>query len=179
MPALYPTPTFIETGVQQGNSVSATVSLQNRGLIAATGVQVRLVNSDGSTNVPAWIYLASANQLGTIDVGQTQTLQVNAMQSTSVGDGIYNFKLRVTAATAADGDIPVAVSLTQAVFFFNDTATTEIYTNTLDASSQPIPGLANTSIRIQNENVLTVVQSATSNAQGIATVSNLPTGTYI
>jgi hypothetical protein len=55
----------------------------------------------------------------------------------------------------------------------------DIYTNTLDASSQPIPGLANASFRIQNENVLTVVQGATSNAQGIATVSNLPTGTYI
>src|SRR5450755_3672837 len=179
LPALYPTPTFIETGVQQGSTVSATVSLQNKGLIAATGVQVQLQNSDGSTNVPSWIYLASANQLGTLDVGQTQTLQVNAMPSTSVGDGIYNFKLHVTSTNGAGGDIPVAVALTQAgqgnVLF--DVA--DIYTNTLDTNSQPIPGLANASIRIQNENVLTVVQTATSNAQGLATVSNLPTGTYI
>ena len=46
-------------------------------------------------------------------------------------------------------------------------------------AAQPIPGLAGASIKIQNENVLTVLQSATSDAQGQATVTGLPTGTYI
>jgi hypothetical protein len=179
LPALYPTPTFIETGVQQGKSVTETLSLQNKGLAAANNVQVQLQTSTGSTNVPGWIYLGSTAQLGTLGVGQQQTVQITAMPGTGIADGIYNFKLHVTTSNGSGGDVPVAVSVTQAGNGNAQFNVADLYTNTLDTNNQPILGLANATIKIQNENVLTVLQTVTSNSQGIATASNLPTGTYI
>ena len=64
MAALFPTPTFIETGVAQGQSVTETLTLENKGVIAAANLQVQLQNSDGTTNVPGWIFMGSAGQLG-------------------------------------------------------------------------------------------------------------------
>ena len=101
------------------------------------------------------------------------------MPTAAVVDGIYNFKLHVTADNAGGGDVLVAVSVTQAGNGNVQFNVADIYTNTLDSGGQPIPGLAGASIKIQNENVLTVLQSATSDAQGQATVTGLPTGTYI
>lgn len=177
--ALFPTPTFIETGVAQGSSVTETLTLENKGVIAATNLRVQLQNSNGTTNVPGWIFLASPGQLDALAVGGKQTVQVTAMPGADVADGIYNFKLHVTSDTAAGGDVQVAVSVTQAGIGHVQFNVADIFTSTLDATGQVIPGLAGAAIRIQNENVLTVLSSATSDAQGKAMVSGLPTGTYI
>src|SRR5262249_46273315 len=53
-PALYPQPTFVQTGVSQGKQVLATVKIQNKGLIAATNVVAQLLNNDGSA-APGWV----------------------------------------------------------------------------------------------------------------------------
>jgi len=177
--ALFPTPTFIETGVAQGKSVTETLTLENKGVIPATNLRVQLQNSNGTTNVPGWIFLASPGQLGALAVGGKQTVQITAMPDAAVTDGIYNFKLHVTSDTASGGDVQVAVSVTQAGIGNVQFNVADIFTNTLDANGNPIPGLAGASIKIQNENVLTVLSSATSDAQGKATVTGLPTGTYI
>ena len=42
--------------------------LDNRGLAAASNLSVQLRNSDGSPNVPNWLYL-SATQLGSLGAG--------------------------------------------------------------------------------------------------------------
>lgn len=67
-PDLFAKPTFIETGVQQESSVTESVVIGNRGLVAAQNVQVKLVDNSGNPP-PAWVFLASGNQIGAIDVG--------------------------------------------------------------------------------------------------------------
>ena len=44
-PALFYSPSFIETGVARDNSVTETVTLENRGLAALEGVQLALVKT--------------------------------------------------------------------------------------------------------------------------------------
>lgn len=177
-PALFAAPTQIETGVAQGAAVSETLTVENRGLIAAQGLTAQLLNNDGSSNVPPWIYLASASQLGTLDVGAKQTLQITAAPDGSVTNGIYSFKLRVHAQNAPGGDIPVSVSVTQTGAGGMRFQMSDIYTNTLNAQGLPIPGLAGATVKVQNVDVLTVQQSAVSDANGVATFSGLPTGSY-
>jgi len=177
-PALYPQPSFIQTGVSQGKQVIATVQIQNKGLIAATNMIAQLRNSDGSTNPPAWVSLASGTTAVSLDVGASETIQLNAAPTTAVSDGIYAFKIHVSADNAAGGDIAVSIAVTQSGIgnvVFN---ASDIYTNTLDSNGQAIQGLAGATIKVQNQNVYTVVGSATTDANGNAQINNLPVGYY-
>lgn len=178
-PALYAAPTYLQTGVSQGQMVTETLSIENKGLAAAAGLTVQLLNDDGSANLPSWIYLASAGQLGTLEVGRKQTVQVTAAPGAAVADGIYNFKLRVTAANAPAGDVPLSLSVTQAGSGAVRFKVADIYTNTLDTGGNPIPGLAGATLKVQNAEVLTVQQTAVSDAGGTATLTDLPTGSYV
>jgi large repetitive protein len=177
-PAVFPLPTYIETGVSQGGTVTDTLTLDNKGLIAATNVAVQLLNGDGSSP-PSWIFLSTTGQVGTLGVGQQATVQLTIAPTASVNDGIYTFKVRVSASNASGGDIPVSVSVTQAGVGNVTFKVADIYTNTLNASGQPIPGLAGATLKVQNAEVLTVQQSTVSDATGQATIANLPTGAYL
>ena len=177
-PALYPQPSFIQTGVSQGNQVLATVQIQNKGLIAATNVVAQLQNSNGSTNVPSWVSLASSTVAATLAVGAAQTIQLNAAPTASVASGIYTFQIQVGADNAAGGTIPVSIAVTQSGVGNAAFNAADIYTNTLNSSGQTIPGLAGATIRVQNQSVYTVVGTATTDANGNAEIDNLPVGFY-
>lgn len=177
-PALFPQPSFIEMGVKQAATVTATVALENKGLVAAEGVNVQLQNQDGSVP-PSWIYLSSVGSLGAIDVGAKPVIQVTAAPPANLADGIYNFKLRVSSANTTGGDIPIGVSVTQsgqgAVLF----KAADIYTNTLDANNVLVPGLTGAILKLQNENVPSITATVTTDAQGRVTTGTLPSGKYI
>lgn len=177
-PALYPQPSFIQTGVAQGKQVIATMQIQNKGLIAATNVVAQLRNSDGSTNPPAWVSLASGTSAASLDVGAAQTIQLNAAPTTAVIDGVYSFLIHITADNAAGGDVPVSISVTQSGFGNIVLSASDIYTNTMDSHGNTIQGLGGATIKVQNQNVYTVVGSATTDASGNASISNLPVGYY-
>ena len=177
LPSLFPTPTYIETGVAQGKTVTEILTLENKGLIPATNLTVQLINDDGSAP-PAWVYLATTGQLGNLIPGQKQTVQITAAPTATVIDGIYNFKLNVSADNSAGGTVPVAVSVTQAGIGSVQFKTADIYTNTLDKNGAKILGVPNATIKIQNEAVLSVQQTVYTNAQGEVTIPNLPTGRY-
>jgi large repetitive protein len=177
-PALFPQPTFVEMGVKQAATVTGTVALENKGLVAADGVNVQLQNQDGSLP-PSWIYLSSVGNLGAIDVGAKPVIQVTAAPPAGLNDGIYSFKLRVSASNTTGGDIPVAVSVTQSGQGAVQFKAADIYTNTLDANNVRVPGLAGAVIKLQNENVPSVTATVTTDAQGQATTATLPAGKYI
>lgn len=175
--ALYPQPTSVQTGVSRGQQVSETVQLNNRGLIAASNVQVALAEFSGPQGagaVPAWIYLASPASLGNIDVGASKTIQIMAAPTDAVADGIYRVKILVSA-DGINGFVWVSIAVTSSeqgnVLF----QAKDIYTCLPDCVTTP--GLAGASIRLQNEAVLTTTTVVT-NAQGEAEFSNLPTGHY-
>lgn len=178
-PALYQEPSSLQTGVKQGQQVTETVQLSNRGLLAATNVQVQIVNDPGGTdNLPTWIYLASPSSLGTMDIGAVQAIQVVAAPTVAVSDGVYNVKIRVSSTNGVGGDISLTVAVTQSGVGKVKFTAKDIYTclNSCDET----PGLANALIRIQNEALATIgtTTSATTDANGQVLIPDLATGHY-
>lgn len=177
MPNLYTTPTQIQTGVQQQSSVTENLTIGNRGLATAQEVQLVLTDKQGNTP-PSWIFIASDTELGDIAVGQTMPIQLIAQPDNKVTDGIYLFNIKVITNKQTVGTIPVSISVTQhgqgSVRF--DVA--DIYTQTLDESGQPILGVKDAAIKLQNEAVLTEEYTLTTDKQGIAYLGQLPPGIY-
>ncbi|MFC3216693.1 collagen binding domain-containing protein [Comamonas sp. JC664] len=145
--------------------------------MAAQNVQVKLVDNSGNPP-PAWVFLASGNQIGAIDVGGEVPIQVTASPGKNVADGIYNYKLIVTAGNSGDGVIPVSVAVTQSGQGGVSFQITDLFTGTLGADNQPIKGVAGARIRLQNDAVLTYLRTLTTDAEGKAVVTDLPPGTY-
>lgn len=176
-PALYPSPSFVESGVTQGGNAIEQVTLENKGLAAAVGVDVRLLNADG-TPAPAWIALASPADLGTLDVGARKSIDLSINPTSAVAEGNYTFKLRVASANAAGGDVNVFVAVSQSgvgnVLF----KAADIYTATLDQNGQRIAGLAGARIQVQNEQVLSIERTLNTDAYGEAFFNDLPAGRY-
>jgi len=177
-PSLYVTPTYVQTGVQQNSSVSAGVTLSNRGLVTANNVQAVLTDSQGG-EPPSWVYLASSRHIGAVEVGATVPLQINANPDASVSDGDYQFRIVVTADNDNGGSVPVSIQVTQDGAGQVKFDVADIYTETQDEFGQTIPGVIGATIRLQNENVLSVQETLTTGADGTATSSELPPGTYV
>ena len=176
-PALFPTRTFIDTGAPQGTQVTETIGIENRGLTAATSVTLQLLDAN-NMSVPSWVYLATAPNLGSIDVGQRPIVQITASPPGTLADGVYSFKLRVSAANAPGGDVPIQIRVTQAGFGSVQFKVADIYTNTLDRNGIRIQGLGGANVRVQNELIASVMQSGVTNAAGELLLANLPSGRY-
>jgi len=176
-PALYFTPNFVETGVAHDASINEMITLENRGLADLTDINVNLL-TDTEAPAPSWIYLMSAQSQGTLAIGATKQIQLSASPTSVVPDGIYGFKLRVSSSNHPTTDINIYVAVTQSGIGNALFKASDIYTATLDGDGIPIPGLAGARIRVQNEDVLSIEQTATTDAYGEALFSDLPAGRY-
>ncbi len=177
-PALYPSPTYLNLGVRQTQQATQALTIENKGLVPATDVRAVLLDANQGNNVPAWVYLSSTGELGALAVGATKTVQLTAAPQADVVDGIYNFSLRVSSSNAAAGNIPVSIAVTQNGDGSVRFKAVDIFTNTLNASSQPIEGLAGATVRLQNEAVTTVRGQGVTDAQGNVSIGPLPAGRY-
>jgi len=177
VPVLRFEPNYVETGLAQGSSISETATLANRGLAVMENVQVALTNPDGSP-APGWIFLTTPAQLGDLAVGESRPVTLSMAPDAALADGIYEYRLRVTAANHNPVNINVFVAVTQSgeggVLF----KVSDIYTATLDANNQLIQGLAGARITVQNERVPTIRQTLATDANGETLFSNLPAGWY-
>lgn len=176
-PSIYPSPSFVETGVAQGANALEQVTLENRGYAEAQGVTATLINADG-TAAPAWIYLAAGNNIGNLIVGEKRALDIAMTPPATLADGIYTFKLRIASANATGGDVPIYVSLTQAGVGNVLMKASDIYTGTLSASGQRIAGMSGARITLQNETVATVTSTLTTDSLGEAYFTGIPSGRY-
>jgi len=176
-PALYFTPDHIETGVALDDTVTETITLENKGVADLNDVTLSLVNQNG-TPAPNWVLLnASANQ-GIIAVGGKREVGIAFSPTSSVAEGMYTFYLRVQSSNYQTTDIGLYVSLTQSGIGNVLFKVSDIYTGTTDANSNIIQGLAGAKIKVQNEEVLTVEQTLTTDNLGEALFSDLPSGRY-
>lgn len=181
-PALFFSPAIVQTGAAQDSKVTDTVTLENKGLAELTDVAVALVNPDvDGTPAPSWIYLLSATEQGTMAVGDQREIQIQASPTTSVSTGNYSFLLRVTSSNhdTVDINVVVAVTLTgegNVIFRISD-----IYTNTQipDGGGARYQGVNGAQIKVQNEEVLTVNFTQSTDSDGETTFIDLPTGRYI
>ena len=176
-PALSFAPNHVETGVAHDNAVTETITLENRGLAELLGMQLSLVNPDGSP-APDWVSLLSPAAQSELAVGERRAIQVRALPPSTVAEGNYAFKLRVQALNHATVDINLFVAVTQSGLGNVLFKATDIFTATLDDSGQAIPGLAGARIRVQNEVVLSVEETRTTDSEGDAYFTDLPAGRY-
>ncbi|MEX1067165.1 MAG: Ig-like domain-containing protein, partial [Aquisalimonadaceae bacterium] len=130
VPTLHWTPNFVETGVAHGGSVADVITLQNRGLAALEDVRVQLLTVQGA-QAPAWIYLASPENQGTLDVGDERKIQLIASPGESIADGVYHFKLRIRSANHPTREANIYVAVTQSGVGSVLFRATDIYTATL------------------------------------------------
>lgn len=175
-PALFFTPDHLETGVAIGESVTETIELENRGLAALEDVSLTLVQEDG-TAAPDWVHLDSPAQVDALAVGETRDVSLTFTPTASEGE--HSFYLRVNSSNYPQTDILLFAAVTQAGEGNAQFKVEDIYTDTTDPDTgELIQGLAGATITVQNEEVLTLEQSQTTDEAGEAIFSNLPVGRY-
>lgn len=176
-PALYATPNYVQAGLAQGQSTIEKVLIENKGFVAMSDVAVTLLDKDGNA-APGWISLASDPNLGSIAIGEKRNIDLNIAPDAQVGEGIYEFRLRVAGSNLPAESINVFVSVTQSgvgnVLF----KAADIYTATRDKNGNLIPGLAGARIFVQNEAVISQTFELTTDAYGEAFFQSLPSGSY-
>lgn len=177
-PFLYIQKSTIQTGVKQGESVSETITLANKGLVSAQNVRAQLLDEQGNTP-PAWMFLANTGGIGTVNVGDEVAVQITAQPGSDVADGIYRFKLRVSADNTSSSDAFITVAVTQSGIGGVRFDVADIYTATLDENEQPILGVKGVTIKLQNEAVLSEQYDAVTGSDGTALFEELPPGVYL
>jgi len=177
-PALYFSPDHVETGVAFDDTVSETVILENRGVADLNDVSLAIVSDDG-TPAPDWVHLNTDTDQGVIAIGQTREVPVAfSPASASTAEGMYLFYLRVASSNYPTTDIALYVSVTQSGIGSVLFKVANIYTGTVDQNNEIIQGLAGAKIKVQNEEVLTVEQTQTTDTMGEVLFSDLPSGRY-
>ncbi|WP_336366013.1 fibronectin type III domain-containing protein [Marinobacter sp. C2H3] len=176
-PVLLPQPSLINTGVGLDQSQQESVQLENTGLEAAKDLRLTLVDEQGQP-APSWFTLMTPAALGDLDVGATADIQVAVSPDSAVSPGDYYFNVQVDGGNTTPLKIPVLVAVTNSgtgsVFIHS----TDIYTATLDENMQPIPGLGNVKVKLQNTDVLSEVFNLTTDANGYGELSDIPAGQY-
>jgi len=176
-PVLGFSPRLIETGVEREGQVSERLTVDNRGIAPLQDLTASLVTPEGQA-APDWVYLATEPALGTLAVGETRELMIVAAPGPEVAEGYHEYRLRLSAAHYPDTDINVYVAVTQSGIGNVLFKLSDIYTATLDADGNPIPGLSGARITVQNETVTDITQTLTSDALGEALFESLPSGRY-
>lgn len=175
-PYLTSSPSFVETGLAQGGSELESVVVENKGLQDALNLRFALTKPDG-TPAPSWVNLASSPN-GTLAVGGKRSVDLSFTPPSDLAEGVYEFRLTVLGDNMPLQSLNVYASVTQSgqgnVFF----KASDIYTATVDKTGSLIPGLANASITVQNEDVLTITRDLVTDSFGEAMFQNLPAGRY-
>lgn len=175
--SLYPSPSYVETGLARDASTTEQVTIENKGLAAAANVKATLISANGSP-APSWITLVTPSSLGSINVGEKRTLDIAFSPTSAVSEGIYTFKLRISGDNIPVGDINIYVSVTQSGIGNALFKAADIYTGTLDKNNNRIAGLIGAKIVVQNEQVASVSQTLNTDSLGEAFFTNLPAGSY-
>ncbi len=176
-PALVAQPSYIDTGVVLGGSVTESVILENKGLDTLLNPRIVLLSEDGSP-APAWVNLMNGTALGDMAVGARREIQVTVAPPANQTEGSYGFKLRIESDNLGLFTVPLYASVTQSGVGDAYLHVSDIYTATLNEKNQPIPGLAGAAIRLQNELVLTETYKRTTDSNGEAIFQGIPAGRY-
>lgn len=175
-PYLVSTPSYVETGLAQGGSQIESVTIKNNGLQDALNLLFALTRADGNP-APSWASIASRAD-GTLTVGSTRSIDLAFSPPSGTPEGVYEFKLTVTGENVPRQTLNVYVSLTQSgqgnVLF----KAADIYTATVGKDGKLIPGLANATVTVQNEDVPTIAHELSTDTLGEALFQNLPAGRY-
>jgi RHS repeat-associated protein len=177
-PALFFTPNHVETGVSFGGIVSESITLENRGLADLAGVNLALVAQDGSP-APSWVHHNSTSNVGNIAVGDKHPVSLSFTPSDQeTAEGFHHFALRVSSSNYRRTDIPLYVTVTQSGTGNALLKIADIYTGTVNARGEIVQGLSGASVAIQNEVVLNLQRTQSTDSLGEVLFRDLPAGRY-
>jgi hypothetical protein len=175
-PNLTSTPSFVETGLAQGDSQVESVEVRNNGLQDALNLSFALTQVGGAP-APAWAAIASRAN-GSLAVGERRSIDLSFTPPAGTAEGVYEYRLTVVGDNVPTQSLNVYVSVTQSgqgnVLF----KASDIYTATVNKQGKLIPGLAGARVTLQNEDVPTITQELNTDALGEALFQNLPSGRY-
>lgn len=176
-PRLSASPQILKTGMSRGESVTERFTLNNNGFIALSGLRVALKTLDGGA-APNWLQLASGTELGDLPIGAQREVPILIRPPADLADGVYRFVLSIEGANLTERGFEVVVTVTESgvggvLFHIAD-----IYTATIGANGQPVPGLANASIRLRNEAVGSLEYSGSSDSNGEFRFQDVTAGRY-
>ncbi|MBY6189644.1 fibronectin type III domain-containing protein [Microbulbifer agarilyticus] len=176
-PVVSASPSFIDTGVVLGDSITEPFTLNNTGFDVLRNSSLALVDDEGNP-APNWLSLNGTTNLGDLGIGDSRDLSLQVAPDAGVTQGNYRFKLQVTGDGGHSFSVPIYVAVVTAeigdVFFH----VSDIYTATLGENNQLIPGLQGAKIELQNEQVLSETRTISSDANGEALLKDLPAGRY-
>lgn len=175
-PYLVSTPSMVETGLSQGGNQLEKLLVKNSGLQDAVNLRFALVKNDGNP-APNWATIVNRPD-GTLAVGQSISVDLGFAPPASTPEGIYELRLNVVGDNVPAQSLNVYVNLTQSgrggVLF----KASDIYTATMDKNGKTIPGLAEATITLQNEDVPSISHELITDALGEALFENIPAGRY-
>ena len=133
---------------------------------------------DGSP-APDWVLLNDYDAVDDLAVGETREVLVTFSPHSNTAETVHHFILKVSGDNLPETDINLFVSVSQDGIGHVLFKVADLYTGTIDpVSGDPIEGLADARVRIQNEKVLSIEQTRTTDDNGEATFSDLPAGLY-
>ncbi len=178
VPVLSWSPSYIETGLAQGELQVESLTLKNNGLADLTGLTLSLVDESGAP-APTWVSLASPSEIGTLAPGEERAIDINFAPPSDLPSGTYTYYLKVESNNYATMTIGLYCYVTQSgqgnVLFKVE----DIYSGTVDnTTGEIIQGVEGARITVQNEDVLSITRSGTTDHLGELTFNNLPAGIY-
>ncbi len=180
-PSINTSPKILDTGVGLEETRYENIQLTNNGLELLRNARVALVPQSTTTEVPEWITLDTAPDLGNMAVGESRSVQLKINPDTTISEGDYFVGLQVRGDNFAElpNVIPVRVKVTQSGVGKIQFKVTDIYTKTKDSSNNEIEGVNKARIKLQNENVLSITHDIVTNVTGEALSDEIPAGRYV
>ncbi|TAL18393.1 hypothetical protein EPN96_01085, partial [bacterium] len=176
-PVLSFMPNYVDTGVRQGEVITETVTLENKGYASFVNVSLSLVDAEGNV-APGWMLLNAQKNPVELAVGEKIEVPITFAPPSSLFEGVYSYKLRVSSSNAPQVDINLFITVTQsgngnALFKVED-----IYTGTTDESNNVVQGVGGAKIYLQNELAYLQTFTVNTDATGEALFTAIPAGQY-
>jgi RHS repeat-associated protein len=176
-PALFVYPVYLETGILQGQLVTESMTLHNKGLGDMNDVSLSLIDQNGAP-APSWVKLSSAAEVGDIPSGESRVVNFSFAPNSTVAEGYYTYYLRVKSSNHATRDIGLYPTVTTSDMGDAIFSVADIYTGTLDGNNNPIPGLKGAKVFMQRELAPIVEKTVYTDGNGEASFTDLPSGSY-
>ena len=176
-PQVWLSPSYLEAGAVQNQTLAKTVTLENRGLADLLGIQLNLVKPDGSAP-PSWINLASASSIARLAPGASVPLSFQFSPDAFVSEGIHSFQLRLTSSNAPAVTYNVYATVTRDAVGGLLFKVTDIYSGVPKANGDIEQGVYSARVQVQSESVATVKFEGYTDRQGELFLSKLPAGAY-
>ncbi len=170
-------PNHIDTGVVQGESVSETIVLENKGFADLQGVTLELIQQDGSA-APGWALINYPANISTIPVGDQREVNLSFSPPEGVQEGQYYFYLRVSSSNYQTTDIEVYTYVALAGIGDIHFKVADIYTGTLDEDNNTIQGLSGARVTLQNEKTLVTEPVEITDSFGEVSFVGISAGRY-